>query len=49
MPSSVGRTGMAGLAMAVDYRPDLVVLDLGLPDVDGTEVLAMLRAVSRSR
>jgi DNA-binding response OmpR family regulator len=40
------RTGMSGLAMAVETRPDLVVLDLGLPDVDGTEVLTMLRAVS---
>ncbi|MCZ4499075.1 MAG: putative transcriptional regulator ycf27 [Marmoricola sp.] len=38
--------GMAGLALAVDNRPDLVILDLGLPDVDGTQVLAMLRAVS---
>ena len=37
---------MAGLTMAVDTRPDLVILDLGLPDVDGTQVLAMLRAVS---
>ena len=32
--------------MAVDNRPDLVILDLGLPDVDGTQVLQMLRAVS---
>ena len=32
--------------MAVDTRPDLVILDLGLPDVDGTQVLSMLRAVS---
>ena len=40
-------TGMAGLSAAVEDRPDLVVLDLGLPDVDGTEVLAMLRAVSQ--
>jgi DNA-binding response OmpR family regulator len=39
-------TGMQGLAMAVDNRPDLVILDLGLPDVDGTQVLQMLRAVS---
>lgn len=39
-------TGMAGLERAVAARPDLVILDLGLPDVDGTRVLTMLRAVS---
>lgn len=39
-------TGMQGLTMAVDSRPDLVILDLGLPDIDGTQVLSMLRAVS---
>jgi len=39
-------TGMQGLQRAVETRPDLVILDLGLPDVDGTQVLSMLRAVS---
>lgn len=43
---SSASTGMQGLQLAVDTRPDLVILDLGLPDVDGTQVLAMLRAVS---
>lgn len=38
---------MSGLRLALDDRPDLVVLDLGLPDVDGVEMLQMLRAVSR--
>ncbi|WP_419996762.1 response regulator transcription factor [Streptomyces boninensis] len=38
--------GMAGLDAAVTERFDLVVLDLGLPDVDGAQVLRMLRAVS---
>ena len=44
---STAATGMSGLQQAVDGRPDLVVLDLGLPDVDGCTLLSMLRAVSR--
>ncbi|MGY1603023.1 response regulator transcription factor [Geodermatophilus sp. SYSU D00815] len=43
--SSAG-TAMSGLQQAVESRPDLVVLDLGLPDLDGAELLRMLRAVS---
>jgi two-component system KDP operon response regulator KdpE len=39
-------TALAGLQLAVEERPDLVVLDLGLPDLDGRELLRMLRAVS---
>jgi two-component system, OmpR family, KDP operon response regulator KdpE len=39
-------TAMAGLRETVNQRPDLVVLDLGLPDVDGADLLAMLRAVT---
>ncbi|MFE9653321.1 response regulator transcription factor [Micromonospora sp. NPDC006431] len=39
-------TAMSGLRDALDDRPDLVVLDLGLPDLDGRELLRMLRAVS---
>ncbi|SCL39544.1 DNA-binding response regulator, OmpR family, contains REC and winged-helix (wHTH) domain [Micromonospora pallida] len=39
-------TAMDGLRDALDNRPDLVVLDLGLPDLDGRELLRMLRAVS---
>jgi DNA-binding response OmpR family regulator len=38
--------GMAGLDAAMRDRPDLLVVDLGLPDVDGQEMLRMLRAVS---
>jgi DNA-binding response OmpR family regulator len=38
--------GTDALAAVVDWRPDVVVLDLGLPDLDGTDVLRMLRGVS---
>jgi two-component system KDP operon response regulator KdpE len=43
---SSAATALGGLQQAVDERPDLVVLDLGLPDLDGAELLRMLRAVS---
>lgn len=39
-------TGMRGLEAVVQGSPDVVLLDLGLPDVDGLAVLGMLRAVS---
>jgi DNA-binding response OmpR family regulator len=45
--TSSASTGMTGLEVAVAERPDLVVVDLGLPDIDGYEVLRMLRAVSQ--
>lgn len=37
---SLGRTGLIALR---ERRPDLVVLDLGLPDMDGTEVARRIR------
>lgn len=39
-------TAMEGLEMVVRHSPDIVVLDLGLPDLDGAELLRMVRAVS---
>jgi DNA-binding response OmpR family regulator len=39
-------TGAAALTAAVDWRPEVIVLDLGLPDLDGADVLRMLRGVS---
>jgi DNA-binding response OmpR family regulator len=39
-------TGLECLQQIVGGRFDLVILDLGLPDVDGREVLRMLRSVS---
>ena len=37
-------TGTDGLSIAAAERPDLIVLDLGLPDIDGIEVCRQLRA-----
>jgi len=41
---SVAQDGTAGLRMARDAPPDLVVLDLMLPGIDGLEVCKRLRA-----
>ena len=39
-------TGEEGVIGAADQAPDLVLLDLGLPDIDGTEVIRRVRAFS---
>jgi two-component system KDP operon response regulator KdpE len=36
-------TGQQAIRLAAQQRPDLVILDLGLPDLDGQEVLRQLR------
>ena len=39
-------TGEEGVQKAFDENPDLVILDLGLPDIDGTMVLDQIREKS---
>jgi two-component system phosphate regulon response regulator PhoB len=39
----VARDGTTGLRFAREHRPDLVVLDLTMPDIDGLEVCKRLR------
>jgi two-component system KDP operon response regulator KdpE len=36
-------TGQEALLAAAEQRPDVIVLDLGLPDMDGTEITRQLR------
>ncbi len=38
--------GRTALQVAAEDEPDVVILDLGLPDLDGTEVLSRLRQTS---
>ncbi|SDG88648.1 response regulator [Pseudonocardia oroxyli] len=44
---TTARDGRSALTSVGDVHPDLVVLDLGLPDLDGTEVITGLRAWTR--
>jgi len=44
----VAATGADALKVAAQYPPDLVILDLGLPDLDGVEVIAGLRGWTKA-
>ena len=39
--------GTNTLMLAASHNPDILILDLGLPDIDGVEVIKKLRAISR--
>ena len=43
---AVAGTGIEGLRMASEFCPDIVLLDLVLPDVDGVEVLSKLKKLN---
>ena len=38
------RNAVDGIALAREHHPDLVLMDLGLPDMDGTSALREIRA-----
>jgi two-component system cell cycle response regulator DivK len=37
-------TGQKGVALALQERPDFIILDIQLPDISGTDVLKMIRS-----
>ena len=41
-------TGGGAVALAAEHSPDLVLMDIQLPDIDGVEALARLRADGRT-
>jgi two-component system, OmpR family, KDP operon response regulator KdpE len=45
---SMAATGQDGLNQAAIFHPDLILLDLGLPDFDGIEVVKRLREWSQT-
>ncbi|MGB1584225.1 MAG: ATP-binding protein, partial [Solirubrobacterales bacterium] len=46
LPAMLGRLGFE---LAVDHQPDMILLDLHLPDVNGAEVLAKLKSEKRTQ
>jgi CheY-like chemotaxis protein len=43
------RDGAAGIAMAASERPDLILMDLNLPEIDGWEATRRLKADPATR
>jgi two-component system, cell cycle response regulator DivK len=41
-------TGGQGVELAAEHAPDLVLMDIQLPDIDGVEALSRLRANERT-
>ena len=42
----VAKTGVAALLEAASYSPDVMILDLGLPDMDGVDIIRKVRGWS---
>ena len=41
-------SGSAGVALATEHLPDVILMDIRLPDMDGTEALRLLRDEPRT-
>ena len=42
----LAKTGKEGISLAASWQPTLIILDLGLPDMDGRDVLKSIRSWS---
>jgi DNA-binding response OmpR family regulator len=49
MATITAATGTEGISLAISEKPDLILLDLMLPDMDGWEVLQKLKADERTQ
>lgn len=44
----IARNGAEAISVAIDHRPDLYLLDLGMPELDGLEVIEAIRGWSEA-
>ena len=42
-------TGLQGIEMAENHLPDFIILDIQLPDINGSEVLNRIRRIEKTR
>ncbi len=45
----IAQSGEEGIDLAIQYKPSGIILDLGLPDIDGTDVLKKLKSYKELR